>query len=218
MGLLSEGHYDGDRMLAGRVCRSLARVWDELIGPDWGYEIVIRSRSVDRACLLSQEHLFTGTSFPVSPGPFKRAAAFAILLRQQFNIDFKPENDEMPPLTEAQVEAWRARLALMSIPIVLAMSSVKGKRLEKQWIPSTPHLRGEILAWLRWLKAPISDSGAIDIARLCRSILVFAMVIEQSYYLVGATTNCEIMGLCGCEVDPDDEVVGPDAWFLPLGS
>jgi len=215
MGLLSEGEFDGDRQLALYVCRVLAKLWDEEFATPWGYEITIFSRGIDRSCHLASEHLFTDETFPKSPGPFKRAAAFAILLRQQVEIEFRPVagND---PMSDAQKEAWMARLALLAIPIILKMSNIKGKRLVKNWVPATEHLRCEVLAWLRWLKPPLVGASAIDIARLCRSILVFAMVIEQSYYLVGAEVNCEIMGICGCEVDTTDEVVGPDAFFIPV--
>jgi hypothetical protein len=176
--------------------------------------LIVESTGVDRSCLLAQDYLFTGNSFPLSPGPFKRAAAFALLLRQQFDVKFVPIGDN-PEMSSEQVAAWTARVALLSIPIVLKIGSVKGVKLAKDWVPATDHLRCEMLAWLRWMRAPLDVTGSIDIARLLRSILVFAMAIEQSYYLKGAQVECEIMSLCGCEVDPDDPVIGPDTYFLP---
>lgn len=215
MGLLCSGPYEVDKVLCYRVCRSLVRIWEANLAGPWGYDLIIESPGVDRSCLLAQDFLFTGTSFPSSPGPFKRAAAFALLLRQQFDIRFVPVDGNSEEMTAEQVDAWRARVALLSIPIVLKIGSIQGRKLEKDWIPATDHVRCEMLAWLRWMRPPVDVTGSIDIARLLRSILIFAMTIEQSYYLVGATTDCDVIGRCGCEVDPDDEIIGPDAYFLP---
>jgi len=51
----------------------------------------------------------------------------------------------------------------------------------------------EILNLLRWLEKPLAGERAVDRSRLQRTVMAFAMIIEQSYYLVGATIECDVM-------------------------
>jgi hypothetical protein len=211
MGLLCSG--DSDFIRAKFLCQELIFFWDEHFKDRTGYIIRIDGESVSQICLLAQEHIFSGKSLPLHPGPFKRAAAFCLLFRQFVDVEFVPLNKGRRMSQEESV-AWRSRLAALSIPMVLGFCIVKGERMKKRWRPATDHLKGELLNWLRWMDPPLEE-GAVRLDRVLRSILVFAMLIEQSYYITDSEiVGCDVMGTCVCEIDPDDPVIGPDLWIF----
>lgn len=209
MGLLSDEDGEEDINLAESVFRDLLLLWDQEFRGQWGYALQVTGDSVRDMCDIASLCLFTGTSLPSSPGPFKRAAAFSLLLRQNAEVRFIPDDDNVE-LTESQATDWKAKLALFSIPLVLKICTIKGKPLEKEWKTATPHLRKELLNWLRWMEPPLDEDGYTQIDRLLRSILIYSMVIEQSYYLVDAEKECDLKGTLDCDISPQGSAPSED--------
>jgi hypothetical protein len=164
-------------------------------------EIKFSTSSISRACHIAKDLIFNEGGFPGKPGPFKRAAATAILARCVVDMEFLMA-EGADPLTDEEKDAWKARIAFLTINAVLGDSVVElttGSFAlgEKEWEPATIHLKLELLALLRWLDGFMID-GDLDQDRLCRAVMALAMIIEQSYYLVDSGCSCPVMGNSHC--------------------
>lgn len=201
MGLLSDAGLEENLASLRLVYGEVLDNWHRSILHDEGLELEIGTMSMDRICLIG-EALFDGRTFPKQPGPFKRAAAVCALTRMFGQMWFKPTS-RPEALTKAENMAMQARFALSTVPVIFSLMTAEldgtEVRMTKKWVPSTLHLQIELLAWLRWLEKPLVPAAEsnmrerVDLSRLQRTVMGLAMIIEQSYYLVGATVECEVM-------------------------
>jgi len=139
----------------------------------------------------------------------------AILTRSVIETEFA-----MAPAAEAlspeESDAWRARIAYLTINAVLGdsvvtLASGPFTMSVKEWEPPTIHLKLELLALLRWLDGFMVDGELIQ-DRLCRAVMALAMIIEQSYYLVGSNCPCPVIGQAYC-LPAADDAEGLDLYF-----
>lgn len=201
MGLLSNRSVGENLESLERVISLVFENWDKFVLGQAGYSATVGKKSLSRIVLLG-DTIFDGITFEKSPGPFKRAAAACVLLRMFVQISFKPQG-EAEAMSVEEENAWRARFSLATVPVILdhMVTVLDGKEVElrKPWTPSTLHVQVELLNWLRWLERPIAaTTGAgvdqvIDLSRLQRTVLALAMTIENSYYLIDAKTDCDVM-------------------------
>jgi hypothetical protein len=179
-------------------------------------------RSISRACRIAGEVIFNSHFFPDHPGPFKRAAAAAILTRCYVDMQFKPAQGGEGISADERI-AWRSRVAFLTIDPILSVSSLPTpsgaiQLGTKRWYPATSHLKLELLALLRWLDDFKTPDGELSESRLCRAVMALAMIIEQSYYLREAQTNCPVMGQGNCLPESENPIGGWDLWFdIPVG-
>ncbi len=200
MGLLTSGPLEENIEAVMQVYRAIGSEWSRTAAPVWGFDYLDFSKiSISQICLLG-EKVFTDAALPSSPGPFKRAAALCILTHLFLKHDIRPRQGA-DFLTPDDRRDWKSRLALATVPAVLANCEIKigdkWQRLSKTWGPATTHLRLELLNWLRWLVIPIEGDTKISIARIYRMVLALSMVIEQSYYIAGnqGRMTCDVMNM-----------------------
>jgi hypothetical protein len=218
MGLLSNESTEENFQQAANILEGVLQDWeDSPLGKSLGVEF--SASSLRALCSIADQHIFSGAFFPKVPGPFKRAAAFAILIRHLLEINFyKLEGPKRTRIEDPELEIdWRARLAFAIISPTLGLIKLghTDHNLKKVWAPATPHLQVELINWLRWLQAPKeSQDNSYNIVRACRSILGLAMIIEQSYYITGNASRmqCDVMNAVDC-VDSADPISTADLQF-----
>ena len=195
MGLLTDGDLADNLHSLRPLVQEVLDDWEASVLRDEGITLGISNLALSRICLLG-ESLFDGVTFPRQPGPFKRAAALCALMRMFGQFSWMPTQGRSK-FTRAEEQAWVARFSLATVPVSLFMMEtvLDGATvvLQKHWQPATLHLQVELLAWLRWLEAPRLSEEAVDLSRVQKTVMALAMIIEQSYYLVDAGTDCDVM-------------------------
>lgn len=209
-GLLSDGNHRDDVNAIRLVVNDVLENWDKYILGHEGLTLKVGQTSLSRIGHIGEE-LFSGKSLPNQPGPFKRAAAVAVLLRMFGEFSWQPKHGA-ERLSLREELYFRTRFALATVPVTLHLvtATLDGTsvKLNKLWLPATLHLQVEMLNWLRWLEKPMVGETAIDLSRLHRTVLAFSMVVEQSYYLVDSQTSCDVMHraqTCIEEAKKDDQ-------------
>ena len=195
MGLLSSGDLTENLSALQVVVGDVLQNWDRSVLPDDGLELHVGTKALSRICHIGDE-LFNDVALPRQPGPFKRAAATAVLMRMFGQYWWTPLQGRENLAPDEEI-AWRARFSLATVPVTLFLikATLDGEdvQLSKPWEPATVHLQLEMLNFLRWLERPQVSETAIDMSRLQRTVLGMAMIIEQSYYLIGAKVDCDVM-------------------------
>jgi hypothetical protein len=143
-------------------------------------------------CSKVATEIFDGNLASKDPGPFKRAAAIAILALYIPNFivfsvgDNEGTNVQVDP--EKQRE-WLTRFALSTIAPSLANLKIDATgttpdvQLDHPWAAISSHFQVELIAWLRMLQPPILDADrSLDLARTVRAILGLSLIIEACYY------------------------------------
>lgn len=219
MGLLRDEAAEDIDVLK-KIFTAVESFWEENLS-EWGLKIKFEANSIEYISQIASDFLFDEKTFPGSPGVFKRAAAMSLFTRMFVDITF--ETIDRSPIaslyTEKELEAWGARIAFLTIPIVLKNCTFKSEKGEiiqpkKDWVPASLHMRLEFLALLRWMEAPEEEDGkTLDSERLARAVMAFALIIEQSYYLTGSKIECDVHDKTRC-FDDSDNISYCDAFFL----
>ena len=192
MGLLTTGTLQEDRQLFTTLLEGVLQDWNASVTQSRGILCQVTESGISTACKLASEHIFNGHLARAKPGPFKRAAAVAILslYLPGFVILAKVSDDgTVEHLSGAQRDEWQARFAFNLIAPTLAQleTSVDGeRRLNEVWSTPSAHFQVELIAWLKVLEAPFTSDGAggliLDVARVTRAILALGLIVEACYY------------------------------------
>lgn len=219
MGLLSDGSLEENLKALEIVFEDVLDNWDRHISLPNGFSVEIGRKSLSRICLIGDQ-LFDDHTFPSQPGPFKRAAAVCGLSRMFIEAAFLPMQ-RGESISNRQKLIWTSRLALATVPVTLFLMTADldgdSVKLTKKWVPATNHLQIELLNFLRWLDRPIvhiptagpDAPESIDLNRLHRTVMALSMIVEQSYYLVDAKVQCDVMHKsrnCVSHVAGDDDL------------
>ena len=189
MGLLISGTILEDRQCLTALIEGVLQDWSGNVTPEHKVACQVTESGISVACNLATE-VFNNTIVRSKPGPFKRAAAVAILALYvpSFVILTKTGQDPSVQLAGEEADQWRARFAFSLIaPTLSQLTMTEGaRRLTAPWSPPTPHFQIELIAWLTVLEAPFSKNlegkQVLDVPRVCRAILALALIIEACYY------------------------------------